>query len=53
MQSKETFRNVSILKVLNRHKAVQMATTLEMATYLVDCLSLKRNAERECPSSVL
>jgi len=29
-----------------------MATTLEMATYL-DCLNLKRNAERECPISVL
>jgi len=29
-----------------------MATTLEMATYL-DCLNLKRNAEGECPTSVL
>ena len=26
--------------------------TLEMATYL-DCLNLKRNTERECPSSIL
>jgi len=29
-----------------------MATTPDMATYL-DCLNLKRNAERECPTSVL
>ena len=29
-----------------------MATTLEMATYL-DCLNLKRNSERGCPTSVL
>ena len=31
---------------------VHMATILDMATYL-DCLNLKRNAERECPTSVL
>ena len=29
-----------------------MATTLHMATCL-DCLNLKRKAERECPTSVL
>ena len=44
----------NILKVLNRHKEVYMATTLEMATYLaIDGLNLKLNAERECPTSVL
>ena len=31
---------------------VHMATTLDMATYL-DCLNVKRKAERECPTSVL
>ena len=35
-----------------KREEVHMATTLDMATYL-DCLNLKRNAERECRTSVL
>ena len=50
VESKETFRNILI--VLNRHWEVYIATTPEMASYL-DCLNPKRNAERECPTSVL